>query len=341
MNQILSFEEKGLGSHMGKTVKVFALLMMTFGIVLTAEGGYSLLKNKKEVATGITSIEEAEKIKPEIEFEQNNSKLNIEINAQAEISKITYVWSNDNIEKELLGVSGRKEFSGEIDVPNGTNEINVKVIYKDAKNFPYEKKESFTSNATQIKLSIIPIDDTMKMKIEVEDKTGINNVSYRWNNDAEKIEKPESTTDNNKMEIITEIPYGQNTLYVTAVNMFGEKSEKNQQVKGTAKPEVNATLYADGKLVIMVKAKDNIKNIALKLNGEEYTLNFKEFLEQGYTIEDLKKVPGLDLEINGAEKIIGVNYEYQTTKDSNEIEITAYTDYTSQTVKGTLVKPNE
>ena len=44
---------------------------------------------------------------------------------------------------------------------------------------------------------------------------------------------------------------------------------------------------------------------------------------------------------NDADKILGVTYEYQTTEESNDIEITAYTEYTSQTVGGTLVRPNE
>ncbi len=341
MNQILSFEEKGrLSSHMKKTVKTFSLLMIAFGIIITAEGGYSIAKNKKTKAEGITTIEEAEKIKPEISLEQNNSKLEVKIDGKEEISNITYRWSNDADEKELLAASGRKSYTGEIDVPNGTNELSIKVVYANAKNFPFEQKQTFTSNSTKIKLAVVQIDQNMKMKITVEDQTGIDNVAFRWNNDLETIKKPE-VGEEKEMELITDIPFGENTLHVTAINKFGEKSEKSQQVKGTAKPEVNATLYADGKLVLFVTARDNIKNIEFTLNGEEFTLNFEEYLEQGYTVEDLKAVPGLTLETNEVGKILGVTYEYQTTEETNELEITAMTEYTSQTVGGTLKRPAE
>lgn len=332
MNQILFFEEKGIGSSMNKTVKFFAISMIAFGLILLGEGGYSVAKNRNNKTSQIATIQEAENLKPEINFEQNNSKLKIKINGKAEISKVTYRW-NDEIEKDLLQVSDQKSIEREIDVPTGTNNLNIKVIYKDGENFQYEQTKEFTMNSSKIDFNL----KGANIKITVEDQKGIDYISYKWNDEEEHIEKPDSQ-DNKNMEVLAEIPFGLNTLTATVINMFGEKSEATLDVKGTEKPVITANLLETGNLLIEVTCADNIENIQFSINGEQYKLNISDFIAQGYTIEQLNNSQGLHVEANEQGKITSVKYEFQTQLDTMQVEITAKSKYTTQTVSGTLAR---
>lgn len=330
MNQILFFEEKGIGSSMNKTVKFFAISMMAFGMILIGEGGYAVAKNRNTKTSEIATVQEAEDLKPEINFEQNNNKLKIKIDGKAEILKVTYRWNNE-IEKDLLQVSDQRSIEREIDIPTGTNKLNIKVIYKDGKNFPYEQTKEFTMNSSKIDFNL----KGSKIKITVEDKKGIDYVSYKWNDGEEKIEKP-NNNDNTYMEVLAEIPFGLNTLTATVINMFGEKSEATLDVKGAEKPVIVANLSETGNLLIEVTCADNIENIEFSVNGEPYKLNISDFIAQGYTIEQLNNSQGLHVEANEQGKITSVKYEFPTQLESMNVEITAKSKYTTQTVSGTL-----
>lgn len=336
MNQILFFEENGIGNSMNKNIKFFAVSMMAFGIILLGKGGYALAKDRNEKMNSIATVQQAEDLKPTITYEQNNSKLNIKIDGKAEISSILYKWNNET-EKELLNITGQKTVEREIDIPSGTNQLTIKVIYKDAKDFPYEQIKTFTRTSTKIEWAVKEI---TKIKITIEDSNGIESVSYKWNDEEETIENP-NLTDNTKVEVLTEIPFGLNTLKVTVINMLGEKTEESLDVKGTTKPVIAANLSEDGKLIIEVTSPDNIENVDFSVNGEEYKLNISDFIEQGYTIEDLNNSAGLNLEQNESGKIIKLTYEFQTQQEVNEVSITAKTQYATESVSGTLVRPVE
>lgn len=335
MNQILFFEEKGVGSSMNKTIKFFALSVMAFGIILIGEGGYSFAKSKNEVASGITTTQEAEELKPTIEYEQNNSKLTIKIDGKSEISKVTYSWNNE-IEKDLLNISGQLKVETEIDIPTGTNRLNMKVVYRDGQNFVYEQTKIFDLNTAKIDFDL----KGTNIKIKVADKKGIDYVSYRWNDGEEHIQDIEGQ-DNTEIELLAEIPFGLNTLTATSVNVFGEKSEATLDVKGAEKPSIDAKLLENGILFIEVKCSDNIENVDLSINGDQYKLNILDFINQGYTIEQLNNSAGLHLEANEKEEIINLTYEFPIEAETIALEITAKSKYATQTVSGTLTKPTE
>lgn len=335
MNQILFFEENGIGKSMNKNVKFFAISLMAFGMILIGEGGYAFAKDRNEKVNQIATIQEAEDLKPTITYEQNNSKLLVTVEGKKEIATITCKWNNDQ-EQELLQVSGQTNVEREIDIPSGTNDLTIKVIYKDAPDFPYEQTATFTKTSTKIDWSVVT--GTSKLQINIEDTTGLDNVSYKWNDDEEKIETP-SAEDNTKLEIITDIPLGLNTVKVVATNMFGETTEESMEILGTTRPVINANVSENGMMTIEVTSNDNIENVNFSVNGEEYLLNISEFIKDGFTIEQLNQSPGLHLEENDYGKTTKLTYEFQLQQPTNEVSITAKTEYAEESVSGTLIIP--
>lgn len=138
------------------------------------------------------------------------------------------------------------------------------------------------------------------------------------------------------MEVLAEIPFGLNTLTATVTNMFGEKSEATLEVKGAEKPVIVANLSETGNLIIEVTCTDNIENVEFSVNGELYKLNISDFIEQGYTIEQLNNSQGLYVEANEQGKITRVKYEFQTDLETMQVEISAKSQHATQTVSGTL-----
>ena len=65
-------------------------------------------------------------------------------------------------------------------------------------------------------------------------------------------------------------------------------------------------------------------------------MNIEDFIQQGYTVEQLNQSPGLHLEENEYGKIIKLTFEYQLQQNENEITINAYTEYSKETVSGEL-----
>ena len=94
--------------------------------------------------------------------------------------------------------------------------------------------------------------------------------------------------------------------------------------------------YYNKELFIVETSNDNIKGVDFTLNGEEYLLNIEDFIQQGYTVEQLNQSPGLHLEENEYGKIIKLTFEYQLQQNENEITINAYTEYSKETVSGEL-----
>lgn len=335
MNQILFFKEEGLGKSMSNIVRFFAVSMMLFGIILCGKGGYAFASSKKEQSAEIVTTEQAAENKPVIEYNQNNTKLKIKVQGKSEIATITYKW-NDGDEKSLLDVSEQTTVEREIDIPSGKNELNLKVIYKKGSNFVYEYKKSFELNTAKIEFYYTK--GTTQMKVSIEDPKGIEYVTYKWNDQKETKEEPDGT-DEQKMEISTEIPFGFNTLTVTSVNKFGEESRRVQEVRGAEKPFIDATWSDDRTLLtINVTCRDSIQNVFFKVNGKEYALDIKKFMNQGYTIDDLNNVTGLTLEQDENEKIIHLKYEFPTNdiQGDLDLEIKSEAEYAKEEIKGTI-----
>ena len=92
MNQILYTENKKSSGPVNiKTIlKIFAICMLIFGIILVGIGAYVLYKNFTE-----SQVEEV--IKPKISVENNgDDTITISVKHQKQISNIKYSWNQEN-----------------------------------------------------------------------------------------------------------------------------------------------------------------------------------------------------------------------------------------------------
>lgn len=135
-------------------------------------------------------------------------------------------------------------------------------------------KSSTVSDKNQNKYSGIQIYLSVEgsnIKAEVIGENEISFVTYRWDNDDETRAEVRSYSD----EILIEIPEGEHTLTVTAVDINNNSLTKDQQVKGivgtsSSKPKIDVT-RDNGSDSILVKISDEsgLDRAKIVFNGIE------------------------------------------------------------------------
>ncbi len=113
-----------------------------------------------------------------------------------------------------------------------------------------------------------------KIRIKAQDAQGLKYIRYTWN--SGNYATIEANVDNLKLiDEFVEIPLGQNTLRVEAVNINDMITIKELEVKGVRRPVVS--LRQDGhQLVIRAEDEEAMKVVNFTLNGQKYQINFGE-----------------------------------------------------------------
>lgn len=261
MNQILfvnAEKKKGGPLEIKVVLRIFAVVIMVFGMILIGKSVYAMLnKNNENVSTSI----------PTVEITQVGNKLKVIVGHDKQIDKITYMWNNENPETVLQG-RGRTNIEESIDLPVGINILNLKVIDINGKTTSYNKQyvlENGDITSPEIEFE----QDGSKIKIIARDETAIDYMKYYWNEeDATKV----TATDLNpkQVEEKVQILKGVNTLYVVAVDKAGNETIKEQPYKGATKPTVNLSI--EGTSVIMkISDAEGVQKLEYELNGVLYS----------------------------------------------------------------------
>ena len=254
MNQILYVEKnKKSGKLETKTaVKIFAIIILIFGIILAIFGGYKLynsviIEGKKE---------------PVIEVNQIEEKLQIKVTHNKAIDKIVYTWNSE--QENVLQGKNRNEMVEEIEVPFGNNILNLKVIDKNKKETIYQKefyREEKDTTKPEIEFEV----EGSKVKIVAKDETKISYIMYHWNNEEDTIVEV-SEENGKRIEERISILKGENTLTIIAVDKEGNETKKEQIFKGAKKPNIQIVQEND-QVLITVTDEENIKKIEMNING--------------------------------------------------------------------------
>lgn len=273
MNQILyTIENKEDKNKLNNITIFFAIAIIIFGILMASMGGYRIVSAKIQKEEAI----EAAKV-PSVKLNAESNHVIISVKHSKEIKDIIYSW-NDG-EETVLSKNTTDDIEEYIDVPAGTNTLKVTVYDIDGKNTT-ETKE-FTYEGTYMDVSII---ENKSLKIVVTDMAGLQSVTYNWNSDEGVTAYPDED-DLTKIEIVTDIPSGLNTIKVNAVNRNNITQSKEVNVKGVTKPTMKISYNAD---------KTRLK---MKLNDDQgiqtysYTLSnapLKDVVENGQIIEEFK-----------------------------------------------------
>lgn len=266
MNQILQTEkrkEKG-PVEIGKIIKFFVVAIIIFAIILIGIGVYYIVINKEIVNDDNQVIDTA----PNVNITKQEDRILIEVNSNVVISKLVYRW-NEDFDNTIEG-ENRTNLSETIDLPYGTNILNLTVIDINGKETKFQKEYVVEGDGKPVIELKLTTDN--KIKITVQDKTDLQYVNYLWNNEEPK--KIEANADNkNLIEQTIDIPLGHNTLKVEAINIKNINATKELEVKGIKNPTLSFKKQGD---VIIIRAEDEtgLKVIDYTLNGQKYQINY-------------------------------------------------------------------
>lgn len=281
MNQILSVEmpknnksrNKSTSNKANiKTVIIFfCIILILFAIIIGGVGIYSLTNKKTEVTEKPNENGKITGTQAKIDVEvESESKINIVITHDKQISKIEYNWNGQDTQ-EISDV-GETTYEIPLEVPTGTNTLNVTVTDVNGVKTQMTPKEYTNGTAdTGVKLTI-----TLEnpIKIKVESNVNISTISYNWDGGEEKQIQINATTTEQTIEVLE----GKHTLNVVAVDVEGKEAKDSVTTFGDNKPELKLSVDS-GKLVIDAKDDQGIDRITVNINGKqrEAKINNKEF----------------------------------------------------------------
>lgn len=281
MNQILQVQENRRNSNSVDTKKVvlfFAVSIIIFGIILLGQGAYSVYQSKlNEKVTPTTpgnsgNIETPEYTPTITLTKTEDNKVILNVESEIAISHIIYNWNNETA--QTLEETGKTNAQEVIDIPTGENTLNISVIDSNGKET--KKSETFILEASKpvIELAVVGND----IKITVTSEVELSYVTYKWNSEEEKKQDMITYEDRTKFEKLLEIPKGQNTLKILAVDVNKNQTEKSQEIKGVTKAKTS--VIAKGNyLDFTVTGEENIKTVEFEFNGKKYLMNTDTFGE--------------------------------------------------------------
>ena len=263
MNQILFTQDKRNSNSQDtkKIVLFFAVSLIIFGFILFGQGVYGIVKKD---STQVNKDDET----TTISLQQNNSgEVIINVNSQTIISELIYYWNSEA--SQTISGNGNTTMQQIITMPAGQNTLTVKTIDVNGKQKTETQIFKLDVDKPNISLSVIG----NKIKIAVDSKADLAYVTYKWNNEQEKKMDMTTFEDKTKYEVEVEIPKGKNTLLVTATDIYENKSEKSQEVKGIAKPVFAKPVINEPYITFTVTSEDDdIKTIEIFYNGKNYKI---------------------------------------------------------------------
>ena len=209
-------------------------------------------KNIEENATPVVNFS----------FNEDESSVDISVHHPKGITQVIYTLNNQD-EKVIEG-NNQQDIKTTVKLDGGKNKIVVKAT--DEMNHLVEYEQEYTvGNLAQIDLN--NVDNAVKLTVTSVEK--IKTVSYKWDDEQEKVIEVNSTQYSERITA----PVGKHTLKIEVIDDKGIKTEKTQVVIGAKVPEikVQAIKKLDGNVYYSISIKDEVilKNVKITLNDEE------------------------------------------------------------------------
>ena len=262
MNQILFTQDKRNSNSQDtkKIVLFFSVSLIIFGLILFGQGVYGIVKKD---STQVNKDDET----TTISLQQNNSgEVIINVNSQTIISELIYYWNSEA--SQTISGNGNTTMQQIITMPAGQNTLTVKTI--DVNGKQKTETQTFKLDVDKPNISLFVIGN--KIKIAVDSKADLAYITYKWNNEQEKKMDMTTFEDKTKFETEIEIPKGKNTLMITAVDIYENKSEKSQEINGISKPVIEPTINEPYITFTVTSEEDDIKTIEFFYNGKNYKI---------------------------------------------------------------------
>lgn len=296
MNQILltnnsnNYNKRNRGNggnsdNIRKIIIFFSIAILVFALLIIGVYAYKISKNNNQKGQTVS--------KPEISLEEIEGKVKIIAKSQTGINKIIYTWNNE--EQMEMPMNGRTSYEEAIDVLEGNNTLNVKVI--DVNNQETETSKNFTREITNKPVIETEIGQDARLKIKATSNTEMAYITYKWNEEEEITVRPENETDK-AIETVIDVKRGENILTVTAVNLQGNAETISKKFNGVNKPVIEVT-KSGGSLNMIMKHDKGFEKIEFYLNGQIF--NYDKNLS-GY--DSTKQEVGYTFNLQEGENII-------------------------------------
>ena len=270
MNQILSTvpqPKKGgkmkknkasikVSSDSKKVTRVFAIILLLFGIFIIGSGSYALYKGESTKNEQIATLN-----KPVISVEsvdETGSTILLKVTSEIGIDKVIYQWNDANT--TTLSANGSKYFEQKIQVPNGTNNLNINVTDIQGQEGTYSKKYEVNSNI------MLEATDEGKIRITYEGTEEISYLTYRWDDQEEQRIDINDTTIDTQIDTLS----GKHTLTVIVVDVNNNTETKVQQINGVSIPVIDISFNSDyTSYVIKLTDEIELKEVIVTLDEDE------------------------------------------------------------------------
>lgn len=270
-----------------KSVKMFASIILIFGIAMISMGVYGKITEKPKQIDQQLELRET----------KQGSKVTLKITSGKPVRLVSYKWN----EGESTAIQGNNKLNIEqiITIPQGNNILKITVTDYYGNERDYQKQYIKKSNDSQNPEIMIIQDETdkRKIKITVKDDTQLTYMTYEWDKYRE-ISTNGSSTQN--LEIISrgkqekivfekgkkehtfslDIPAGNNILVIEAVDGEENVETLKKAIKGLLVPEVELSTKNG---ILNIKATDEIGVSKVEINVDgaisntgDTPLNLKE-----------------------------------------------------------------
>ncbi len=267
MNQILQTENKKSGPiEINKVVMFFAIAMIILGVVLIGQGSYAMITGTKEEG----STPQVQNNVPEVNITRTEENILIHITHTKPITSVTYHWNHDAA--QVIETENQLTISEEITLPFGNNTLYLNVIDEEGNETNYTKEYVLDGNGKPVIELLLTKEN--KIRIKAQDTQGLKYIRYTWNS-GNYATIQANVEDLKIIDELVDIPLGQNTLRVEAVNINDMITTKELEVKGVRRPTVTLR-QQDNYLIIHAEDEVAMKVVNFTLNGQKYQINIGE-----------------------------------------------------------------
>lgn len=259
----------------GNTVvkKVIAIILIIVAVIAAGIAIITIRKNS-EKSKNLAALKE--KIQITI-MEEENSKVALNISSINPVDKIVYSWNGKTDQEKQIDGKGRQEISERgIEMPIGSNMIKVSVIDDQGNTQTAEKTFESKTGKDINKPEITITNKGAIIEVVVKDDVGLKEATSQMGNDKKAI-YPAKKDEPGEIKFQVTAKEGTETLQVIAVDLAGNVTKEEREIKGVARPEVKVEQTSDTtKLIIKVKHNVGIAKVEYALNGQGYIKTYEQ-----------------------------------------------------------------
>ena len=274
MNQILSTENNYKQKKpkmnntldMRKIMIIFSALIIIFALVIVGAKVIGMIKEKSKEQSGVVGNLN----KPQIKINQDGNIYTLEVTYDEGLEQVKYWWNEETVIERPQ--HGSERFQIQNQIPEGDyNVLHVVAIGNDGST--NEVNQEFISESTIIDenkpiIDLFYSETTAKIDIIARSEIGIDQLTYRWN-EEEEITIEHTQEGQKEIKITIDAKRGVNDLYITATDVEGNIQTKENVIKGIRSPDIKVELVNRNTISISISHDMGFKKIVININGQE------------------------------------------------------------------------